>query len=86
MLLSTGDYLFVYNSANASFACVLRRMGRIIPFQPRYHVGWVVLSGADPSVILARASTPLLWPDLAWEAGATTPTPPTHPHTSPPPR
>jgi predicted GH43/DUF377 family glycosyl hydrolase len=30
---------------------------------------WAILSGADPSVVLARASEPLLYPTAAWEAG-----------------
>lgn len=53
LMLSTGDYLFLYNSEGNG----------------AYHVGWVVLSGSDPSVVLARSSVPLLRPDFLWEQG-----------------
>ena len=33
-------------------------------------LGWVILDGLDPLKILHRSSTPILSPDLWWEAGA----------------
>lgn len=50
---STGDYLFLHNSAGAG----------------GYHPSWAILSGSDPTVVLARASEPLLSPTFPWEAG-----------------
>jgi beta-1,2-mannosidase len=55
LLLSTGDYLFLHNSANTSLA---------------YHVSWAILDGQDPTNVLARASQPLLSPTLPWQIGA----------------
>jgi len=56
MLLSDGNYLFIYNSANESTA---------------YHVGYVILDGKDPTRIIQRAdcNTPLFSPTLPWEVG-----------------
>eukprot|EP00698_Gefionella_okellyi_P004417 TRINITY_DN14077_c0_g1_i1.p1 TRINITY_DN14077_c0_g1~~TRINITY_DN14077_c0_g1_i1.p1 ORF type:complete len:363 (-),score=69.96 TRINITY_DN14077_c0_g1_i1:261-1349(-) len=56
--LSTGDYLFLHNSANSGF-----------PQSGEYHASWAILSGADPSQVLARAEDPLLSPDALWERG-----------------
>lgn len=53
LLLSTGDYLFLHNSAGPD----------------GYHPSWAILSGADPSIVLARADEPLLSPTLPWEEG-----------------
>eukprot|EP00762_Andalucia_godoyi_P001988 ANDGO_02509.mRNA.1 hypothetical protein EMIHUDRAFT_206771 len=55
MKLSTGDYLFLYNSADSADLA--------------YHVGWTILAKDDPSKILARSDAPLFVPDLAWEQG-----------------
>jgi len=52
--LSTGDYIFFYNSADKDIT---------------YHPAWVILDKDDPSKILQRASVPLLTPTLAWETG-----------------
>ena len=54
--LSTGDYVFFHNSANVSMNC--------------YHPEYVILSGADPSVIVQRAAAPLLSPTRDWELGS----------------
>ena len=34
-------------------------------------MGWVILSGENPSIILARAQVPLLSPDQPWQEGWT---------------
>jgi predicted GH43/DUF377 family glycosyl hydrolase len=60
MRLSTGDYLFFYNSAE---------LGWPTNTSTAYHVGYVILSGEDPSVVLQRSETPLLGPKYAWEQG-----------------
>jgi len=58
-LLSTGDYLFIYNIDTG------------FPYHPSYlgrcSIGWAILDGTDPSKIIARAAVPLLTPQLAWE-------------------
>ena len=43
--LSTGDYLFFYNSASSGW-----------PATGGYHPAWVILNGSDPTQILQRAS------------------------------
>ena len=57
--LSTGDYLFIYNIDTG------------FPYKPsplgRCSVGWAILSGQDPTRIIARAAEPLLVPVLPWE-------------------
>ena len=53
LLLSTGDYLFLYNSANAD----------------GYHPSWAILNGTDPAQVIARAEFPLFSPDFLWEQG-----------------
>jgi len=59
--LSTGDYVFFHNSWNEGW-----------PQQssPGYQPAWVVLSGADPSKIVARAPEPLWSPQkTGWMEG-----------------
>ncbi|CAM9147387.1 unnamed protein product, partial [Ectocarpus fasciculatus] len=58
--LSNGDYLFFYNSAELGW-----------PDDPAtaYHPGWVILSGSDPTQIVARSEEPLMGPKYAWETG-----------------
>ena len=56
LLLADGNYLFLHNSANSSAGHC-------------YHPGYVILSGADPSVILQRSEVPLLSPTRDWELG-----------------
>ena len=53
VLLSTGDYLFLYNSENPD----------------GFYTGWVVLNGTDPTQVVARSIYPLLSPDFLWEQG-----------------
>jgi predicted GH43/DUF377 family glycosyl hydrolase len=50
--LSTGDYLMLYN-IDTGFPYHPNPLGRCA-------VGWVVLDGADPARIVARAEEPLL--------------------------
>eukprot|EP01012_Entosiphon_sulcatum_P036209 TRINITY_DN460_c0_g1_i1.p1 TRINITY_DN460_c0_g1~~TRINITY_DN460_c0_g1_i1.p1 ORF type:complete len:339 (-),score=54.16 TRINITY_DN460_c0_g1_i1:21-1037(-) len=52
--LSNGNYIFFHNSADKTTA---------------YHASWAILDGNDPTKVLARATEPLLSPDLAWERG-----------------
>ena len=67
MLLSSGDYLAVYNSARAGFPS--NKTG----YDLQYNCGYVVLSGADPTKVLQRSSAPLLSPVLPWERQGLTP-------------
>lgn len=60
LLLSNGNYLFFYNSAELGWPDDLKTA---------YHVGWLILDGADPTNILARSEEPLLAPQFAWEQG-----------------
>ena len=62
MRLSNGNYLFLYNSA--------RKYGNN-NFQ--YNLGWVILSGDDPTQILERSEEPILTPELGWEVGQSPP-------------
>jgi predicted GH43/DUF377 family glycosyl hydrolase len=61
--LTTGDYLFIYNSARQGYPSVKP------DWQLQYNVGWAVLNGSDPSQILQRSEEPLLSPELPWEIG-----------------
>ena len=57
--LSSGDFIFFHNSWDAAF-----------PAPPGYQPAWVILSGADPSRIVARATEPLWSPQrAAWLTG-----------------
>jgi len=57
--LSSGDYLFIYNIDTG------------FPYHPSYlgrcAVGWAILDGDDPSIVIARASAPLLTSTYPWE-------------------
>ena len=67
--LSDGNYLFIYNSARSGYPS--SKPG----YDLQYNVGWAILQEADPTVILDRASEPLLSPELSWEVGADALTP-----------
>lgn len=60
--LSDGNYLFLYNSA---------RHTNISNPKPgwnlEYNLGWAILSGDDPTKVLARSEQPILSPELDWE-------------------
>ena len=71
--LSTDDYLFLYNAANAPWlsmkdACSNESARRALG-TTGYHLGWAILDGRDPSRILIRSETPLLSADKAWQRG-----------------
>ncbi len=57
--LSSGDWLLLYNIDTG------------FPYRPnplgRCAVGWVILDGADPTRVIARASSALLVPELPYE-------------------
>jgi predicted GH43/DUF377 family glycosyl hydrolase len=59
LLLSTGDYLFFYNSAMLGWPDA----------GTSYNVGYVILSGKDPKKVLQRSETPLLSPEFAYQQG-----------------
>lgn len=54
-LLSDGNYVFFHNSDGGPKDC--------------YNPAYVILSGADPSVILERSAAPLLSPIFDWQLG-----------------
>lgn len=60
LLLSTGDYLFFYNSAE---------IGWPDDTNTAYHVGYLILDGKDPTQIKVRSETPLMGPEYSWEKG-----------------
>ena len=61
LMLSTGDYVFFHNSWNDGWPK---------ESSPGYQPAWVILSGDDPSQIIARAPEPLFSPQKAsWMAG-----------------
>lgn len=57
LLLSNGDYLFIYNSAEKGWPEDLKTA---------YHVGWVILDGKDPTIIKQRSEKPLMGPEYSW--------------------
>uniref|UniRef100_A0A7S3ANE2 Uncharacterized protein n=1 Tax=Haptolina ericina TaxID=156174 RepID=A0A7S3ANE2_9EUKA len=59
LMLSTGDYLFFYDSLG-----VWNQTGET-GFQP----GWAVLNGSDPTQVLQRAQVPPMPFTLPWEKG-----------------
>jgi predicted GH43/DUF377 family glycosyl hydrolase len=63
MLLASGNYFFVYNSAQRGHKSV--KPG----YDFQYNCGWAILNGSDPSQVLLRGDKPLLSPKLAWELG-----------------
>jgi len=62
--LSTGDYLFVYNSARRVPAYEAWK-----PYPLRYNVGWAILDRDNPTVVLERSATPLWSPAFWYETG-----------------
>ena len=64
--LSTGDYLFVYNSARAGYPSP--KPG----YNLQYNPGYVIISGDDPETVLVRSNEPLMTPTLSWEVGNNT--------------
>ncbi|CAM6001250.1 unnamed protein product [Sphagnum balticum] len=60
LLLRSGNYLFLYNSA---------QKGWPEDRNTAYHVGWVILDRNDPTKVLVRSESPLMGPETAWEKG-----------------
>lgn len=60
--LSTGDYLFIYNSWSKGW-----------PNDPAsgYNPSFVILNGSNPASIVQRGSAPFLSPTLPWQRGET---------------
>jgi len=61
LLLSDGNYLFIYNSARANSTS---------PNHLQYNIGWLIINGTNPLHIIERCERPLLSPQLGWEVGA----------------
>jgi hypothetical protein len=59
-VLSSGDFLFIYNIDTHIGIKDRNPLGRCT-------IGWAILDGANPSIILARSSTALVTPTLPWE-------------------
>jgi predicted GH43/DUF377 family glycosyl hydrolase len=67
--LTDGNFLFIYNGAS------------LAPPGPTgvgetdlvYCVGWAILDATDPSIVLARSTTPILCPREPWERHGLTP-------------
>jgi len=64
MLLSDGNYLFLYNSA---------RVDTNSSNGLQYNIGWCIINGTDPTQVVARSNVPLLSPELSWEISGLTP-------------
>jgi predicted GH43/DUF377 family glycosyl hydrolase len=64
MQLSTGDWLFVYNSAQ-------RLHG--VPNRLFYAPGWVILNGTNPLQVIQRSEEPMMMPEYDWETTGLTP-------------
>lgn len=62
--LSTGDYLFLYNSARKVPGYEAWK-----PYPLEYNVGWAILDRYDPTTIVARSATPLWSPRMWYETG-----------------
>jgi len=62
LLLSNGDYLFIYNAANKT------NLRNPKPnWNLQYHIGYVILDGKNPLIIKQRSNVPILSPELDWE-------------------
>jgi len=57
--LSNGDYLLLYNGCSVS------------GYLEGYSMMWAVLSGDDPTKVVARSDWALLWPNVTWDTGLT---------------
>lgn len=59
-ILSSGDYLFIYNIDTRIGRNVSNPLGRCT-------IGWAILDRNDPRKVVARAPTALVTPELPWE-------------------
>lgn len=66
MRLSTGDYLFIYNSARNGYPSVKGN------WDLQYNIGFLILDGEDPIKIKQRSDEPIMAPELVWEIGNST--------------
>ena len=64
--LSNGDYLYVYN-IDTGFPF---HPGSNISYLGRCALGWAILDGADPTVVVARSPDAMLVPSAEWETCA----------------
>jgi predicted GH43/DUF377 family glycosyl hydrolase len=65
LLLTDGNYLFIYNSARHGYPSVKP------DWDIQYNLGFTILNGSNPSQILQRSDpdSPLFSPELDWEIG-----------------
>ena len=63
MKLTTGHYLFIYNSARDGYPSPRP------DYDKQYNVGYLILDKDDPTKILYRSDEPFLSPELKWEKG-----------------
>mmetsp|Transcript_16335 Transcript_16335/g.41422 ORF Transcript_16335/g.41422 Transcript_16335/m.41422 type:complete len:444 (-) Transcript_16335:117-1448(-) len=64
MRLSSGDYLFLYNSATQPNPPLPNRKP---DWKLQYNIGYAILDGNDPTLVKYRSRTPLFSPTLEWE-------------------
>lgn len=60
--LSDGNYLFLYNSARKTSLTSPKPNWNL-----EYNLGFVVLSGKDPTKVIYRSNDPIMSPELPWE-------------------
>jgi len=60
MLLSDGNYFFIYNSAQKNDTS---------PSGFDYNPGFLIINGSDPTQIIQRSDNPIVSPTLGWELG-----------------
>jgi len=64
--LSTGDFLFIYNSARHGYPSVKPA------WDLQYNIGFTILNKTDPTVVVQRSDEPIMSPVYDWEIGNTT--------------
>lgn len=60
--LSSGNYLFLYNSAHK-----VDTPNPKPDWNLEFNIGYVILDGNDPTKVLYRSRNPLISPEHAWE-------------------
>uniref|UniRef100_A0A914DCG2 Uncharacterized protein n=1 Tax=Acrobeloides nanus TaxID=290746 RepID=A0A914DCG2_9BILA len=61
--LKSGDFLFIYNSAQDGYSSV--KPG----WSLQYNLGYAILNENDPTRVVQRSDQPILSPELDWEVG-----------------
>lgn len=61
--LKSGDFLFIYNSAQDGYSSV--KPG----WSLQYNLGYAILNENDPTRVVQRSNQPILSPELDWEVG-----------------